>query len=299
MANKGSERDPLRPFLRWAGGKRKLLPTLLSLVPEDHSPKARVYEPFLGGGAFSIAMASQGIPGRSLYLNDSNPDLVLAYQAIRDEPRKLMTRLDKISQHLNQDEYLAVRAARPKDSIERAARFIYLNRTCFNGLWRVNSSGEFNVPFGKLDNPLIYDADNFLALHQVLQKATVTSVGFANAVESARPGDLVYLDPPYLPLTTTASFSAYARDGFGLLDHYALAGVIAGLSDRGVKVILSNSDTPATRKIFGEVLDLHTISVARSISAKASSRGNVGELIGVNYAIPVASALRESRIAST
>ena len=294
---KTSDRDPLRPFLRWAGGKRKLLPTLLSLIPEDFSTSEnRVYEPFLGGGAFSIALGASGVSGKLLYLNDMNQDLVMAYKAIRDEPDVLMKKLSKMATNLDALEYDAVRAARPKDDLSKAARFIYLNRTCFNGLWRVNSSGDFNVPFGKLDTPTIFDPLNISALSELLHRSTITNIGFAGAVESARPKDLVYMDPPYMPLTQTASFSAYARDGFGILDHYALAGVIRGLTIRGVKVILSNSDTPETREIFGSVLDLHMISVARSISANASSRGNVGELIGINYQIPGASALANNRI---
>jgi DNA adenine methylase len=172
---------------------------------------------------------------------------------------------------------------RPKTDLDRAVRFIYLNKTCFNGLWRVNSSGEFNVPYGKITKPVICDDDLLRASSTRLQGAQIRLGSYVSAVNDARAGDVIYLDPPYLPLSPSASFSKYAKDDFGKLDHYALAGVIRGLSERGVYVMMSNSDTPLTRQIFGGLLELRSLDVTRSISAASASRTKVGEVLGINY----------------
>ena len=238
------------------------------------------------------------VDGSHLHINDINPDLVLTYKSIQKSPTKLMNELDRIAKKKNEAEFYKIREWEPSGSIQRSARFIYLNKTCFNGLWRVNSSGKFNVPFGKLKNPLIYDRDNILAISHRLKGATITNLPFANAVDQAKEGDLVYFDPPYIPLNASSSFAQYAKDGFGLMDQYALAGVIEGLTNRGVNVILSNSDTPETREIFGNILSLHQISAPRSISANASSRGNVKEVIGLNFKINNKSEIRHLRVVS-
>jgi len=292
-----------KPFLRWAGGKSKLVDTLIASFPNNFDGKKRnFFEPFLGGGALALALGDRHcdhyVDGHHLYINDVNPDLVLAYTAIRDDVENLMRELDKMSKKKDRAEFEAVRASSPRTDLRRASRFIYLNKTCFNGLWRVNSKGGFNVPFGKLKNPRIYDRDNLLLVSERLRGATITNTTFANAVAPARKGDLVYFDPPYIPLNATSSFAQYAKDGFGEMDQHALAGVIKGLTDKGVHVILSNSDTPLTREIFGDVLTLRQVDMARSISAQASSRGTVKEVIGVNFPVATRSALRNLRIVS-
>ena len=238
------------------------------------------------------------VDGSHLFINDINPDLILAYKAIQKTPTKLMNELDRIAIKKNESEYYKIREWNPSGNIQRAARFIYLNKTCFNGLWRVNSSGQFNVPFGKLKNPLIYDRSNILSISNRLKGATITNLPFANAVDQAKAGDLVYFDPPYIPLNASSSFAQYAKDGFGLMDQYALAGVIEGLTNRGVNVILSNSDTKETRDIFGSILSLHQISAPRSISANASSRGDVKEVLGLNFKFNRKSELRHLRVVS-
>jgi DNA adenine methylase len=291
------------PFLRWAGGKRRLTDLLLESFPKTFDPKkSNFFEPFVGGGALMIRLGDISSPvyvdGKHLFINDINPDLILTYNAIQKTPTKLMKELDRIAVKKNEVEYYRIREWNPSGNIQRAARFIYLNKTCFNGLWRVNSSGEFNVPFGKLKNPLIYDRSNILSISNRLKGATITNLPFANAVDYAKEGDLVYFDPPYIPLNVSSSFAQYAKEGFGLMDQYALAGVIEGLSNRGVNVILSNSDTKETREIFGPILSLHQISAPRSISAKASSRGDVKEVIGLNFKINNKSELRHLRVVS-
>ena len=291
------------PFLRWAGGKRRLAETIVSSFPKSFdSTINNFFEPFVGGGALSLHLGNksseQYVPGKRLYINDLNPDLITTYKVIKEEPDKLMRRLNFLAKELSREEFDRIRALRPSKPVEIAARFIYLNKTCFNGLWRVNSKGEFNVPWGKLKSPLIYNKSNIQMVSERLQGATITNIGYASALSATTKGDLVYLDPPYIPLNPTSSFSKYAKEDFGTLDQYALAGVIDGLTARGVHVILSNSDTSLTRKIFGDSLTLHQMSVTRSISANSSSRMKVQELIGVNFEVSTRSLMNRLRVVS-
>ncbi len=294
---------PPQPFLRWAGGKRKLVDSLVRSFPSSFpNSKSDFYEPFVGGGALMLALGNKSLPvyvsGDRLLINDSNPDLVTAYITIRDDAQNLIKRLEVLARDVSKKAFLRVRADQPHDDVSKAARFIYLNKTCFNGLWRVNSKGEFNVPWGQLKNPKILDPENLWAVHTRLQSAHISTGPYQSALESAQKGDLVYLDPPYIPLSASSSFSKYAKEDFGILDQYALAGVIDGLTARGVYVILSNSDTPLTRKIFGDSLALHQIAVQRTISAKASSRKPVNEVIGTNFPTASSSHLRNLKIVS-
>jgi DNA adenine methylase len=290
MESENSESDSPVPFLRWAGGKRRLADLIANSIPSIFDGQANnFFEPFVGGGAVSFHLGNQDltnfVPGENLYINDSNPDLIATYLSIRDEPDALLSLLKNLALKKDQSEFEKIKAWRPNAVLEQAARFIYLNKTCFNGLWRVNSRGEFNVPWGKLKNPQIANEENILKCSARLKKATITNLNYSNSLEKAKSGDVVYMDPPYLPLSSSSNFSKYAKNDFGVLDHYALAGVIQGLTDRGVHVILSNSDTPLTREIFGHRMTLRQISVQRSISANAGSRIAVNELIGVNFKI--------------
>jgi DNA adenine methylase len=291
------------PFLRWAGGKRRLAETIVSSFPKSfNSTQNCFFEPFVGGGALSLYLGNKGldqyVPGKKLFINDLNPDLITTYKVIQQDPEKLMKKLKSLAKDLSHEEFLRIRALRPTKPVEVAARFIYLNKTCFNGLWRVNSKGEFNVPWAKLKSPLIYSKPNLEMVSERLQGATITNIGYASALSAAAKDDLVYFDPPYIPLNSTSSFSKYAKEDFGNLDQYALAGVIDGLTARGVHVILSNSDTSLTRKIFGDSLTLHQMSVTRSISANSSSRMKVQELIGVNFDVSSRSLLNRLRVVS-
>jgi DNA adenine methylase len=287
--NPKSKSSPATPFVKWAGGKRKLAPLLIETLPEDFDPrKHRFFEPFLGGGALMFALGDETkdfyIPGENLFLNDMNPELTNVYQVIRDNVTLLIKALDKLSKKINEKSYYEIRATVPRGKVARAARFIYLNKTCFNGLWRVNSSGDFNVPFGKSKNPSLYDEANLRACSKRLKGATITNLQFDKAVAKARKGDLVYFDPPYIPLTPSASFSAYAKEGFGQCEHELLAQTIQKLNDKDVYVLLSNSDTPLTRKIFKKVVTLRKVLMARSISSSGSTRKPVYEVLGMNYA---------------
>lgn len=281
-----SVKSKAAPFLRWAGGKRQLLDVIVpALAPIDKTN--RFFEPFVGGGAVMFRLGDlEGeyfVQGKQLVINDINPELIATYTAIRDEPEALLEKLKKLSMDVSKNGFEKVKLSQPSGNVNRAARFIYLNKTCFNGLWRVNSKGEFNVPWGKLSSPQIYNKELILACSERLQKSKIRCVPFTTAVSDASEGDMVYLDPPYIPLSSSASFSKYTQHDFSIMDQYALAGTIRGLTDKGVRVMLSNSDTPLSRKIFGSELSLWGVSATRSISAASSSRGKVHEIVGVNY----------------
>ena len=278
------------PFLRWAGGKRKLLPILHAAIPPNIDLDSnRFFEPFVGGGAvmFSLSDVLKAPPsGRGrIVINDINTDLVETYTALRDHNVDVVEGLAALSNKLSENDYYSMRAISPESIVEKAIRLIYLNRTGFNGLYRVNSSGGFNVPWGKLKNPTVCNEPLLKSVGDWLQHVEIRSGSFISAVSDAEAGDLVYFDPPYIPLNATSSFSKYAKDDFRLTDQYALAEVIEELSQRGVRVILSNSHTSESVKIFGSVLELRVVDVSRSIAAKSSSRGVVQEVIGLNFSV--------------
>lgn len=284
------------PFVKWAGGKRKLAPLLIETFPKEFNPeKNRYFEPFIGGGALMFALGNPEspiyIPGKNLYINDMNPELTNTYEVIRDNVSSLIKELEVLSKKINEKTFYEIRETVPRAKVARAARFIYLNKTCFNGLWRVNSKGQFNVPFGKSKNTTLYIEENLRACSKRLKGATITNLSFEDAVARARKGDLVYFDPPYIPLSASASFSAYAKEGFGVQEQQILAGTIEKLTKKGVYVLLSNSDTTLTRKIFKKSLTLRKILMRRSISSSGSTRNSVYEVLGMNYSHPKDSAM--------
>ena len=215
-------------------------------------------------------------------LSDLNPELVVTYTLLRDDVDGLIAQLGE--HYYDKDHYYAVRAQQPADltDVERAARFIFLNRTCFNGLHRVNQRGQFNVPFGKYANPTICDEDGLRRASAALQGVELRHEGFEGVVARARPGDFVYFDPPYEPLTKTASFTAYTAGGFGGDAQGGLRAVVDALDAKGVRVMLSNSDTPAMRKRY-KGYDLTTVQAPRAISRDGASRLAVSELVVRNY----------------
>lgn len=223
------------------------------------------------------------IPGEKLHINDINPELTNTYEVIRDHVTALINDLDTLSKKINDKNFYEIRSIVPKGKIARAARFIYLNKTCFNGLWRVNSKGDFNVPFGKAKNPSLFIEDNLRACSKRLKGSTITNLSFDKAVSKARKGDLIYFDPPYIPLSASASFSAYAKEGFGYEDQKLLSKTIQNMNSRGIYVLLSNSDTPLTRELFKKDLTLRKVLMSRSISSSGSTRKPVFEVLGMNY----------------
>lgn len=226
------------------------------------------------------------IPGSRLSINDMNPDLICTYEAIQNNVEDLILELKNLSKDLSKDKYLEIRAQHDLEGFPRAARFIYLNKTGFNGLWRVNAKGQYNVPWGQLKNPTIFDANQLRQVSERLNGAEITHLNFSNAVSQTESGDVVYFDPPYIPLSNTASFSQYAMADFGIAEQKELAKTIEGLNSKSVNVVLSNSDTELSREIFGKVLNLYQIDASRAIAAKAASRGSVKEIIGLTHLIP-------------
>jgi DNA adenine methylase len=274
-----SEKIPSRearrawPFLKWVGGKTSLLSVLLDHVPAQFG---RYHEPFVGGGALFFALAP-----RRACLSDSNAELIHAYTMVRDRAAAV---LDALSLHVyERGHFEAVRARDPLSlgAAERAARFIYLNKTCFNGLWRVNRAGRFNVPFGRYRNPLFCDRDTLERASAVLRAADLSCARFELSLERARPGDFVYLDPPYDPVSKTANFTSYTPDAFTWDDQQRLAEACMHLDRRGVAFLLSNSATPRIRKLY-RGFEQHVVRAPRHISCKADGRGAVDEVLVSN-----------------
>ena len=229
--------------------------------------------------------ASYTKKGRPLVVNDMNSELVATYRSIQSDADSLVTELRKLAKKTSEKDFYKVRAWAPTLEVERAARMIYLNRTGFNGLYRVNSSGAFNVPYGRLTSPTVCNEKLLRVCSDWLARVEVREGPFASAVVDAKEGDVVYFDPPYVPLSTTSSFSKYAKDDFREFDQWALAGTIHGLIRRGVRVILSNSNAALTREIYGEDLDLRVLPANRSIGGSSTSRGVVEEVLGLSYPV--------------
>jgi DNA adenine methylase len=268
------------PFLKWVGGKGKLRHALSALMPPGVDLMRHV-EPFVGGGALFFARG----PERAL-LCDINSDLIATYEAVRDEVSELLAQLARLARGHGEERYYAVRerynARKPKSRAERAAQFIYLNKTCFNGLFRVNRKGEFNVPMGRYANPNIADSEALLAASARLRHAELRCASFECLLSEARPGDFVYLDPPYEPLSRTANFTSYAQEGFSQEDQARLRDVFRELDRRGAKLMLSNSDVPLIRDLYrGYAIDV--VMAPRAVNCDAKSRGPVRELVVRNY----------------
>lgn len=268
--------DP-KPFLRWAGGKTKLLPELLAHVPASIQT---YYEPFLGGGALFFALRP-----KKAVLSDINPDLVQAYISVRDDVERLLSILKMHAREhtkRGKDYYLKVRALNTThlSSVEWAARAIYLNKTCFNGLWRVNKKGIFNVPLGKFKTPpKICDEENLLACSEALKGAEIYSCSFDKLIPaSCQKGDFVYLDPPYVPLSKMSDFTAYSKEGFGSADQLSLSIAVKEIKKKKVDFILSNAGCPEVKELYKD-FKIEEVLMRRNINSKADLRGHVVEYL--------------------
>jgi DNA adenine methylase len=271
-----------RPFVKWAGGKAQLLDAFLPLYPEPGSFRAYL-EPFVGGGAVFFHVQTLLRPDQVL-LCDTNAELISTYEVVRDDVDELIGRLRE-HQRKNDDEYFyEVREQNPAklEKVARAARLIYLNKTCFNGLYRVNSRGLFNVPWGHRHNPTIVDAEVLRAASASLQGVALRVSDFREVKDRARAGDFVYFDPPYDPVSRTAKFTSYTHSSFGPEDQRELARVYRALADRGCKVMLSNSDTPFVRELYAG-FDIVDVQARRMINSNGQKRGLVGEVVVINY----------------
>jgi DNA adenine methylase len=263
------------PVIKWVGGKTKLLPELIARLPDR---MGRYYEPFVGGAALFFRLAP-----KNAVLADANADLIALYTAIAGDVAAVIRRLQHHRAAHDEKHYYAMREKWNQhhdqwSNAERAAAFIYLNKTCFNGLWRVNRAGGFNVPIGRYTDPPICVPDTLRAAHAVLADTELRHAGYQSSVADAGRGDFVYFDPPYDPVTPTASFTSYAKDGFGAEDQEELADTARRLVARGVQVMLSNSDTPFIRSIYkGFTID--RVKCSRAINSNAAKRGDVDEVI--------------------
>ena len=266
-----------RPFLKWAGGKRALMDDIMARLPDG---QIELYiEPFLGGGAVFLELARQGRIKRAI-LNDRNPELVHTYRLVRDKPDEVIEAIYQWTP--DEDTYYAVRALNGLElsDVDRAARVIWLNRLCFNGLYRINRSGQFNVPFGKYKKPRLVDVDNLHEVSRALQNVTLYDLDFEALLAMAGPGSVVYCDPPYWPLSDTAYFTAYDGNPFKSEDQERLAELFAGLRDQGAQGVLSNSWTDNTVELYRRHgLHIGQVFCRRNINRNASSRGPVPEIM--------------------
>ena len=266
--------------MKWAGGKQRLLAQF-----EPYFPKAGTFgaylEPFVGGGSVFFRVFGALKP-RRCHLFDGNGDLIETYQAIKDDPDGVIRELTKLRTGHSETHYYAVRDKLPTSTVARAARIIYLNKTCYNGLYRVNSQGQFNVPMGRYVKPRIFDAENVHACSVALKTASLERADFRQIQKRAKKNDFVYFDPPYDPLSNTANFTAYTRTRFAREDQAELAEIYRELDGRGCKLMLSNSDTKFIRELY-RGFSIQMITARRNINSSAKNRGPIGEVLVLNY----------------
>jgi DNA adenine methylase len=274
------------PFVKWAGGKTQLIAQYEPYFPTTFG---RYIEPFVGGGALFFYLYRQGrLAGKRAILIDDLEELIICYQVIQNQVETLLKEL-KTHEHgkLDSDYFYEVRdwdrqpGYAQRSDVQRAARFIFLNHTCYNGLYRVNRRGQFNVPMGRHRNPTIRNVQNLRAVGDALQDVSLFVDDFERCLEIARPGDLVYLDPPYQPLPDTASFTSYTSADFGAGDQQRLAVLFRELDHRGCQVMLSNSSTDLIRELYDGYEQI-PVRAARAISSRGDGRGAIPELLVVN-----------------
>jgi DNA adenine methylase len=264
-----------RPFLKWAGGKGKLIQQYIPYLPKKFKT---YYEPFLGGAAVFFYLNPP-----SATLTDINAELVNAYRCVRDNVEELILNLEAHQLRHCRDYYYEVRQSPGVTNIEKAARLIYLNKTCFNGLYRENSKGAFNVPIGKYKNPKICNPALLRSVSAALQNAQINVRPFEDILEHASScDDFVYFDPPYYPLSPTSNFTAYSRYSFTQDDQIRLKYVFAELAERGVKVMLSNSDCQFVRELYSD-FNINSIIAPRLINSNARKRGKISEVLVTSY----------------
>ena len=273
-----SNMKQLKPILKWAGGKRQILPYLLQYIPKDFN---NYYEPFAGGLALLIELYNRGRIKKAI-ISDINKDLINLYEIIKEKPYELISAIKEIPFKNNKDDYYQARklfnSLEPHKNVSRAALLLYLNRHGYNGLYRVNSKGEFNVPFGKYNNPSLPDEEDIIKFHEMLKSCEILNLDFEDAVRSAQRSDFVYFDPPYMPLNETSYFTDYTSGGFSEQEQKRLASVFKKLSNKGVFVMQSNSNNEFIRQLYAEY-NIVEIEARRNINSNASKRGPVKELL--------------------
>lgn len=272
----------MKAILKWPGGKRQLLNEIKKYIPENINT---YYEPFIGGGAVFFDLMFN-----DAYMNDVNWELVNVYNQIKNHSKKLIQILEKHKQNHNKEYYYSIRKLDRSEQyqelshIEKAARFIYLNKTCYNGLYRVNSKGQFNAPMGKYKNPNICDKEVILEISHYLKKNNIQikNMDFEKFLKNVKKGDFVYLDPPYDPLSDTANFTSYSKDGFNKKDQIRLKKVCDVLNEKGVNFLLSNSNTSFINDLYKDY-KIIKVKARRNINSKGNSRGEIFEVLIMNY----------------
>lgn len=272
----------MKPILKWVGGKRQIMNEIICRLPQEYND---YYEPFIGGASVVLAIR----PQQNIYVNDINEELINVYKQIKRAPKLL---IKELKQHKNESEYFYYIRSLDRDidtfkkltKVERASRIIFLNKTCYNGLYRVNSRGELNAPFGKYKNPLICDEENINNLSRYFNEAKFNFLNqdFSTFLSNCNENDFVYLDPPYDPVSTSASFTGYSSSGFSRNDQIRLKDVCDDLNRRGVLFMLSNSNTEFIRELYNDY-NIDIIEAKRSINSNSEKRGPVEEVIIRNY----------------
>lgn len=266
------------PIVKWVGGKRQLMFELLKNMPENYN---RYFEPFIGGGALFFELQPD-----NAYISDMNEELINLYQVVRNNVDELITDLQK--HDISKDYFMEIRNIdrteeyKSWSNVKKASRFIYLNRTCFNGMYRVNSKGEFNVPFGHYKNPRILDENNLINCSNLLQRIEIKHADFSEILKKVKKGDFVYFDPPYVPLSETSSFTSYTKEGFDIDMQFKLRDVCDELDTMGVNFLLSNSDTKLVNDLY-ENYNIKKVFASRQINANADGRGKITEVLVRNY----------------
>lgn len=266
------------PFVKWAGGKRQLIPQMVSYLPKQFNT---YIEPFVGGGALFFYM----LPEKAILI-DTNEELINCFQVIKNNVKEL---IELLKNHRNEKKYYyQIRALDRKpqsynrlSKIEKASRMIYLNRCCYNGLYRVNSKGQFNVPFGKYKNPKFCDEENLNAVSSALKNVDIIHGSFETCLDHSKVGDFVYFDPPYHPLSLTSSFTSYTKENFGKESQRKLFNVFKQLDERGCKLLLSNSYNTFILDLYKEY-QVVLLNARRAINSDATKRGIIKEVLVLN-----------------
>jgi len=266
--------ESVKPLIKWAGGKRNLIKVYKYLFPKKFN---KYCEPFLGSGAVFFFLK----PSKAVLI-DKNEELINFYEVVRDKPQELMELVSTYK--VDKGFYYWIRSLEPEklSKVERAARFLYLNKTAYNGLWRVNSKGKFNVPFGRYKNVKFFEEENLLRASEALKNAKLICGDFEEVLKYAKKGDFIYLDPPYYPISDTANFKNYTSDGFTDEDHVRVYKVFKALTERGCYVMLSNSNAPFIRDLFKDFV-ITEVLANRFINSKADGRKPIVELVIRNY----------------
>lgn len=274
----------IKPVIKWAGGKRQILAYLI-----DHLPRTweHYYEPFIGGGALLIALYNQEMVKRAT-ISDANPELVNLYRIIQKRPYDLIQALENSGFKNTREQYLWLRSTfnhirgDPSDAVKRAALFLYLNRHGYNGLWRVNRKGEFNVPFGRYHSPALPSPELIIGFSRMLEHVNIREGDFTNIMRKAREGDFVYCDPPYFPISPTSRFTAYHTTEFSLKDQVRLSKICRILTNRKVSVMVSNSWAPEICELY-RGFHCKIIEASRTINSRGDRRTGIPEMIITNY----------------